>query len=99
MRCTQDIEERRELRPRGPGAARAAHEVLRAGRGVRPSVDLTQKFLAQLTPAERRNALIEAACLPMAAEANLQGLTVDEAHLATLDAHLTVTSKRRGRSY
>jgi DNA polymerase I-like protein with 3'-5' exonuclease and polymerase domains len=54
---------------------------------------LTQKFLAQLTPAERRNAIIEAACLPMVAEANLRGLEVDEAHLATRDAHLDVTAK------
>ncbi len=56
--------------------------------------ELTRKFLNEMTPTERRNARIEAACLPMVAEANMHGLTIDTQHLADLDAHLVTTTEK-----
>lgn len=56
--------------------------------------ELAQKIWGVLTPAEQRNALIEAACLPMVAETNLLGLHINRENLAALDTHLVGAAER-----
>lgn len=49
---------------------------------------ITKMIWARLTPAQRNACLIEAACLPMVAQANLDGLVIDQLTVAHLGAKL-----------
>jgi DNA polymerase I-like protein with 3'-5' exonuclease and polymerase domains len=52
------------------------------------SVNLCAEYLAQMTPLQRRGAMIEAACIPMVAESIVEGLVVNEAHATALGERL-----------
>lgn len=56
---------------------------------------LAEKFLSELSPATKRNALIEATCLPMVAEATVEGLTTDPAEANALATTLVDTQLSR----
>lgn len=55
---------------------------------------LAQKFWGMLFLAEQRNALIEAACLPMVAESNLLGLYINRENLTALDECLVKAAEK-----